>query len=147
MQTNMCQNHWMSASSPYARAADNSGTHRSCILRRSGTRNKEVQDVKQDKQTPEQGDTRHIVESLNDTIEEARANIDMLTDLGADIQVVLHLSDRDEVRNSIEIGPADRRVKIYYKDLDDLRRKLAEAREGQREAESLGLVAPRGGSK
>jgi len=110
-----------------------------------GTRNKEVQDVKQDK--PEQGDTRHIVEALNDTIEEARANIDMLTGLGADIQVVLHRSDRDEVRNSIEIGPADRRVKIYYKDLDDLRRKLAEAREGQREAESLGLVAPRGGSK
>lgn len=101
--------------------------------------------MKQDK--PEQGDTRHIVETLNDTIEEARANIDMLTGLGADIQVVLHLSDRDEVRNSIEIGPADRRVKIYYKDLDDLRRKLAEAREGQREAESLGLVAPRGGSK
>ena len=101
--------------------------------------------MKQDK--PEQGDTRHIVESLNDTIEEARANVDMLTGLGADIQVVLHLSDRDEVRNSIEIGPADRRVKIYYKDLDDLKRKLAEAREGQREAESLGLVAPRGRSK
>ena len=117
---------------------------RSCILRRLGTRNKEVQDVEQDKQTPEQGDTRHIVEALNNTIEEARANVDMLTGLGADIQVVLHLSDRDEVRNSIEIGPADRRVKIYYK---DLRRKLAEAREGQREAESLGLVAPRGGSK
>lgn len=103
--------------------------------------------MKQDKQTPEQVDTRHIVEALNDTIEEARANVDMLTGLGADIQVVLHLSDRDEVRNSIEIGPADRRVKIYYKDLDDLKRKLAEAREGQREAESLGLVAPRGGSK
>lgn len=119
--------------------------HRSCILRRSGTRNREVQDVKQDK--PEQDGTRHIVEALNDTIEEARANVDMLTSLGADIQVVLHLSDRDEVRNSIEIGPADRRVKIYYKDLDDLRRKLADAREGQREAESLGLVAPRGGSK
>ena len=119
--------------------------HRSCILRRSGTRNREVQDVKQDK--PEQDGTRHIVEALNDTIEEARANVDMLTSLGADIQVVLHLSDRDEVRNSIEIGPADRRVKIYYKDLDDLKRKLAEAREGQREAESLGLVAPRGGSK
>ena len=101
--------------------------------------------MEQDK--PEQDITRHIVESLNDTIEEARANIDMLTGLGADIQVVLHLSDRDEVRNSIEIGPADRRVKIYYKDLDDLKRKLAEAREGQREAESLGLVAPRGGSK
>jgi len=101
--------------------------------------------VEQDK--PEQGVTRHIVETLNDTIEEARANIDMLTGLGADIQVVLHLSDRDEVRNSIEIGPADRRVKIYYKDLDDLRRKLAEAREGQREAESLGLVAPRGGNR
>ena len=101
--------------------------------------------MKQDK--PEQDGTRHIVESLNDTIEEARANIDMLTGLGADIQVVLHLSDRDEVRNSIEIGPADRRVKIYYKDLDDLRRKLAEAREGQREAESLGLVAPRGGNR
>jgi len=101
--------------------------------------------VKQDK--PEQDGTRHIVESLNDTIEEARANIDMLTGLGADIQVVLHLSDRDEVRNSIEIGPADRRVKIYYKDLDDLRRKLAEAREGQREAESLGLVDPKGGRK
>jgi len=118
---------------------------RSCILRRSGTRNKEVQDVKQDK--PEQDITRHIVEALNDTIEEARANVDMLTGLGADIQVVLHLSDRDEVRNSIEIGPADRRVKIYYKDLDDLRRKLADAREGQREAESLGLVAPKGGNK
>ena len=100
---------------------------------------------KQDK--PEQSGTRHIVEPMNDTIEEARANIDMLTGLGADIQVVLHLSDRDEVRNSIEIGPADRRVKIYYKDLDDLRRKLAEAREGQREAESLGLVAPRGGNR
>lgn len=100
---------------------------------------------KQDK--PEQGDTQHIVEALNDTIEEARANVDMLTSLGADIQVVLHLSDRDEVRNSIEIGPADRRVKIYYKDLDDLKRKLAEAREGQREAETLGLVAPKGGNK
>jgi hypothetical protein len=100
---------------------------------------------KQDK--PEQSDTQHIVEALNDTIEEARANVDMLTGLGADIQVVLHLSDRDEIRNSIEIGPADRRVKIYYKDLDDLKRKLAEAREGQREAETLGLVAPRGGSK
>lgn len=141
----MCQNHWMSASSPYARAADNSETHRSCILRRLGTRIKEVQDVGQDK--PEQGVTRHIVETLNDTIEEARANIDMLTGLGADIQVVLHLSDRDEARNSIEIGPADRRVKIYYKDLDDLRRKLAEAREGQREAETLGLVAPKGGNR
>ena len=145
MQTNMCQNHWMSASSPYVRAADNSETHRSCILRRSGTRNKEVQDVKQDK--PEQDDTRHIVEPMNDTMEEARANVDLLTGLGEDIQVVLHRSDRDEVRNSIEIGPADRRVKIYYKSIDDLRRKLAEAREGQREAESLGLVAPRGGSK
>ena len=146
MQINMCQNHWMSASSPHARAAFNS-SHRSCILRRSGTRNREVQDVEQDKQTPEQGGTRHIVETLNDTIEEARANVDMLTGLGADIQVVLHLSDRDEARNSIEIGPADRRVKIYYKDLDDLRRKLADAREGQREAEALGLVAPRGGNK
>jgi len=120
-------------------------SRRSCILRRSGTRNKEVQDVKQDK--PEQGDTRHIVEALNDTIEEARANVDMLTSLGADIQVVLHLSDRDEVRNSIEIGPADRRVKIYYKDLDDLREQLEDARKGQTIAEDLGIVAPRGGSK
>ena len=101
--------------------------------------------MEQDK--PEQGDTRHIVEALNDTIEDARANVDMLTSTGADIQVVLHLSDRDEARNSIEIGPADRRVKIYYKDLDDLKRKLADAREGQREAETLGLVAPKGGSK
>lgn len=141
----MCQNHWMSASSPYVRAADNSDTHQVLHPPPLGRHNKEVQDVKQDK--PEQDGTRHIVETLNDTIEEARANIDMLTGLGADIQVVLHLSDRDEVRNSIEIGPADRRVKIYYKDLDDLRRKLAEAREGQREAESLGLVAPKGGRK
>ena len=120
-------------------------SRRSCILRRSGTRNKEVQDVKQDK--PEQGDTRHIVEALNDTIEEARANVDMLTSLGADIQVVLHLSDRDEVRNSIEIGPADRRVKIYYKDLDDLREQLEDARKGQTIAEDLGIVAPKGGRK
>jgi hypothetical protein len=122
-------------------------SRRSCILRRSGTRNKEVQDVKQDKQTPEQGGTRHIVEALNDTIEEARANVDMLTSLGADIQVVLHLSDRDEARNSIEVGPADRRVKIYYKDLDDLREQLEDARKGQTIAEDLGIVAPRGGSK
>lgn len=143
MQTNMCQNHWMSASSPYVRAADNSDTHRSCILRRSGTRNKEVQDVEQDKQTPEQGDTRHIVEPMNDTIEEARAYVDMLTGPGTDIQVVLHRSDRDEVRNSIEIGPADRRVKIYYKSLDDLKRKLADARV----AETLRIVDPKGGSK
>ena len=96
---------------------------------------------KQDK--PEQGDTRHIVEPMNNTIEEARANVDMLTGLGEDIQVVLHRSDRDEVRNSIEIGPADRRVKIYYKSIDDLKRKLAEARV----AETLRIVDPKGGRK
>ena len=116
-------------------------SHRSCILRRSGTRIKEVQDVEQDK--PEQGGTRHIVEPMNNTIEEARANVDMLTGLGEDIQVVLHRSDRDEVRNSIEIGPADRRVKIYYKSIDDLKRKLADARV----AETLRIVDPKGGSK
>jgi len=96
---------------------------------------------KQDK--PEQSGTRHIVEPMNDTIEEARANVDMLTGLGEDIQVVLHRSDSDEVRNSIEIGPADRRVKIYYKSIDDLKRKLADVRV----AETLRIVDPKGGSK
>ena len=79
---------------------------------------------------------------MNAQVEQARGTIDMLSGLGAEVQIVLHVSDRDEARNSIEIGPADARIKIYYSDLKDLMTKLQEAKEGKEEAARLGLTAP-----
>lgn len=65
----------------------------------------------------------------------------MLRGLGVNVSVTLHMSE-DDAKHSIEVGPADRRCKIYYRDLDDLKRKLKDAREAQLEAEALRLVAP-----
>ena len=86
-------------------------------------------------------------EQVVEITEAARENIESLISLGGDVQIVLHLSDQDDARNSLEIGPADRRARIYYNDLDDLKHKLDEIQQGREYAEDLGIVAPKGGSK
>ncbi len=83
-------------------------------------------------------------ERVNEQLDKLDSHVIMLKGLGVEVQVVLHMSE-DNAKHSIEVGPADRRCKIYYSDLEDLKRKLADAREAQREAETLGLVgAPKG---
>mgnify|MGYP000944889895 CR=1 FL=1 len=83
-------------------------------------------------------------ERVNEQLDKLDSHVIMLRGMGVEVQVVLHMSE-DNAKHSIEVGPADRRCKIYYSDLEDLKRKLADAREAQREAETLGLVgAPKG---
>lgn len=89
-----------------------------------------------------QQDAACVAGEMTARVEQAKGSIDMLTSLGVEVQVHLHLSDREEARNSIEIGPADARIKIYYSDLKDLMTKLQEAKDGKDEAARLGLTAP-----
>ncbi len=67
--------------------------------------------------------------------------VDALRSLGAQVSVNISMTDETEAKNSIEIGPADCRVKIYYKDLADLKVKLKEAQEAKIEANACGLMA------
>lgn len=78
---------------------------------------------------------------VDDCLNKLDSHLIMLRGLGVNVSVTLHMSE-DDAKHSIEVGPADRRCKIYYSDLEDLKRKMADAREAQREAETLGLVLP-----
>lgn len=89
----------------------------------------------------EQREAAAQAERVNEALNALDSHVIMLRGMGVEVQVVLHMSE-DNAKHSIEVGPADRRVKIYYSGLDDLKRKLADAREAQLEAETLGLVAP-----
>ena len=89
----------------------------------------------------EQREAAALAERANKCLDKLDSHLIMLRGLGVDVKVTLIMSE-DNAKHSIEVGPADRRVKIYYSGLDDLKRKLADAREAQIEAETLGLVAP-----
>lgn len=92
----------------------------------------------------EQREAVETARRVNEQLDKLDSHIIMLRGMGVEVQVVLRMSE-DDAKHSIEVGPADRRCKIYYSDLEDLKRKLADAREAQREAETLGLVgAPKG---
>ena len=77
----------------------------------------------------------------DDCLDRLDSHLIMLRGMGVEVKVTLIMSE-DNAKHSIEVGPADRWCKVYYSDLDDLKRKLADAREAQLEAETLGLVAP-----
>ena len=92
----------------------------------------------------EQREAAALAERANECLDKLDSHLIMLRGLGVDVKVTLIMSE-DNAKHSIEVGPADRRCKIYYSDLGDLKRKLADAREAQLEAEALGLVgAPKG---
>lgn len=89
----------------------------------------------------EQREAAALAERANECLDKLDSHLIMLRGLGVDVKVTLIMSE-DNAKHSIEVGPADRRVKIYYSDLEDLKRKLADAREAQIEVVTLGLVAP-----
>ena len=92
----------------------------------------------------EQRDAADMAARANDCLDKLDSHIIMLRGLGVDVKVTLIMSE-DNAKHSIEVGPADRHVKICYRDLDDLKAKFKDACDAHLEAGTLGLVgAPRG---